>query len=358
MYGPPVNAAAASMLEVLAYIEAELARGAQTISLDVLDPDLATGKFAGELVDGLVHRPLRVWIDLAERLRLRLRTPARIDHRMLRLTFERLVIAAPARVDAQAVDAPVVADTPDARRTEKYGAMSEFARIRKLEDPTFVIDLREALERVLERAQGSDPSSSILEQSQTSMRAPTTRVGTGTGAVPIRVLDLGVNTGDELELVLRMPELREAEIIGVDHSASAIAVARERFAPNPNVRFVEADIAQLARHAGTPETASLGRFDLVVCIGTLQSGAIDDRELLRTIVQDHLAPGGAVILGMPNCRYVDGELEYGARIVNITQPELGLLVKDVAFYRKYLQQHHKKVFVTGKHYLLVTAVAT
>ncbi len=41
---------------------------------------------------------------------------------------------------------------------------------------------------------------------------------------------------------------------------------------------------------------------------------------------------------------------------NFTQPELGLLIKDVAFYRKYLQQHHKQVFVTGKHYLLVTAI--
>ena len=36
---------------------------------------------------------------------------------------------------------------------------------------------------------------------------------------------------------------------------------------------------------------------------------------------------------------------------------VSLLVKDVAFYRKYLQQHDRQVFVTGQHYLLVTAVA-
>jgi hypothetical protein len=64
-----------------------------------------------------------------------------------------------------------------------------------------------------------------------------------------------------------------------------------------------------------------------------------------------------VIFGWPNCRYVDGEVEFGARVKNLRQPELGLVIKDIAFYRKYLSQHHRQVFVTGKHYLLVTAIA-
>ena len=78
---------------------------------------------------------------------------------------------------------------------------------------------------------------------------------------------------------------------------------------------------------------------------------LDDRTLLRRIV-DH---AGAVIFGIPNCRYLDGEQRSGARMKNFRQPELGLLVKDVAFYRKYLQQHDREVWVTGKSYLLVTA---
>jgi hypothetical protein len=41
---------------------------------------------------------------------------------------------------------------------------------------------------------------------------------------------------------------------------------------------------------------------------------------------------------------------------NFRQPELGLVIKDIAFYRKYLQQHARQVFVTGNHYLLITAV--
>jgi SAM-dependent methyltransferase len=269
-------------------------------TLRVRDPDLGRGLYAGE--NG--HRPWRVWIDLAERLGLRMLTPRRVDDEVLELRFEPL-----ARVRE-----PTVADI-----TEKYGADSTFARISKHEDPGFVIDLGEALARVPWPA------------------AP-------------RVLDLGVNNGDELALVLALrPELRGAiEIVGVDHSASALAVARARFA-GERARFVEADLANLA-------ALDLGRFDLVLSIGTLQSGALDDRALLREVVQHNLAESGSVILGMPNCRYVDGEVEYGARVVNLREPELGLLVKDVAFYRKYLQQHHRRVFVTGKHYMLITGV--
>ena len=43
-------------------------------------------------------------------------------------------------------------------------------------------------------------------------------------------------------------------------------------------------------------------------------------------------------ISIPNCRVIDGETVYGARMVNFRQPELGLLVKDVAFYRKYLSE--------------------
>ncbi|HUQ06335.1 MAG TPA: class I SAM-dependent methyltransferase [Kofleriaceae bacterium] len=276
-------------------------------SFRVLDPDLGRGLHAGETVERegvtYVHRPWRVWIDLAERLGMRMLTPRRIDETLVEVRFEPLARTAAERV-------------PDV--TEKYGARSAFARISKHEDPGFVIDLAEALARV---------------------PLPTSP----------RVLDLGVNTGDELALVLALrPELRGAvDLVGVDHSASALQVARARFT-GERARFIEADLARLA-------TLDLGRFDLVISIGTLQSGALDDRALLRDLVQHNLAESGSVILGMPNCRYIDGEIEYGARVVNLREPEMGLLVKDVAFYRKYLQQHHRRVYVTGKHYLLVTA---
>jgi hypothetical protein len=165
------------------------------------------------------------------------------------------------------------------------------------------------------------------------------------------VLALGCNTADELVLLAEVvPGLAAGgALVGVDHGEGALAVARARF-PGPRHRFVAADLGALA-------DLGLGRFDLALALGTLQSPGVDDRALLRRVVQDHLAPRGAVILGLPNCRYLDGELVHGARMKNFREPELGLLVKDVAFYRKYLQQHDRQVFVTGQHYLLVTAVA-
>jgi SAM-dependent methyltransferase len=267
---------------------------APEIVFRVLDPDRARGHYAGEIVDGCVHRPWRVWIDLAERMGLRMLTPRPAEPPLVELRFERLGARWQPRGEGR----------------ERYGIGSGFDRINKLEDPGFVIDLEEALARVALPPGG-------------------------------RVLDLGCNTGDVLAM---MPA--GAQLVGVDHSASAIAAARTRL---PHASLVEADVTALP---------PLGRFDLVVSIGLLQSGALDDRALVRHVVQELLAPAGAVIFGWPNCRYVDGELEYGARMKNFTEPELGLVIKDIAFYRKYLQQHHRQVFVTGKNYLSVTGVST
>jgi SAM-dependent methyltransferase len=265
---------------------------APDIAFVVLDPDRGRGSYAGELVDGHVYRPWRVWIDLAERMGLRMLTPRPAEPPLVELRFERL--GARWR--------------PAGEGSERYGIGSGFERINKFEDPGFVIDLAEALARVALPAGG-------------------------------RVLDLGCNTGDVLAMIPG-----GARLVGVDHSASAIAQARTRI---PHATLIEADVAALP---------PLGRFDLVISIGLLQSGALDDRALVRQVVQDLLAPAGAVIFGWPNCRYVDGEVEYGARMKNFTEPELGLMIKDIAFYRKYLQQHHRQVFVTGKNYLLVTGV--
>ena len=273
---------------------------------EVLDPDLGRGRYAGDLVEhggsAYIHRPFRAWVDLADRLGYRLATPRVATPPRIELRFERLDVAA-------RWEPP-----KDADPTERYGAGSGYDKLAKLEDPGFVIDLREALDRI----------------------------GLAPGA---RVLELGCNAGDVLQLVDTLAP--GMHLVGVDHSASALAVARRRFAGASNVELVEADLARLA-----PEH---GRFELVIAVGTLQSGALDDCELVRKVVQHHLAPDGAVIFAWPNCRYVDGEVAYGARMKNFHQPELGLVIKDIAFYRKYLQQHRKQVYVTGKHYLVVTA---
>ena len=295
----PTTFRAEPLAAILAFVDAQ--RGAFEVA--VLDPDRGVGCHAGALVeiDGVryVHRPLRAWLDLAERLNLRLATPVSRPP-LIVLRFSRLE--------------PEPEPEPEPDVTERYGTTSAFAQIAKLEDPRFVLDLREALARArLPRA--------------------------------ARVLDLGVNTGDELALVYAAAP--DATVVGIDHSASALAVAAARY---PRFTAVCGDL-NVVRELGA-------RFDLVLSIATFQSPGVDDRALLRRAIQDHLTPAGAVILGIPNGRYVDGELAYGTRMRNFAQPELGLLVKDVAFYRKYLQQHHRQVFVTGKHYVFVTGAGT
>lgn len=302
------------LLQILAHVQQRLAAGADEVRLVVPDPDHGRGRHAGERITiagvDYVHRPLRVWIDLAERLGLRLLTPRPATPPYIELRLERLDPGADWHT------APV----PDPR--EKYGAGSSFARISKLEDPDFILDVADAIERI-----GLDPTA--------------------------RVLELGVNRGDALALLTDLvPGLAErGELVGVDHSSSALALARARFA-RANARFLTADLADLAGLAAM----MLGRFDLVMVLDTLQSSSLDDRALLRHIVQQCLTPRGSVILGVANCRYLDGEVVHGARMKNFRQPELGTVIKDVAFYRKYLQQHARKVFVTGRHELLITAV--
>ena len=64
-----------------------------------------------------------------------------------------------------------------------------------------------------------------------------------------------------------------------------------------------------------------------------------------------------MILGFPNCRWIDGEMIYGAKAKNYAFPEMSLLYKDVHFCKKYLQQKKFRVTVTGKNYIFLTATS-
>ncbi|WP_225412419.1 class I SAM-dependent methyltransferase [Stigmatella hybrida] len=313
---PPVSAErprrfhAEPLVHILRYLEAALGSG--PVSIEVPDPDLGPGRYAGERVGpegGWVHRPLRNWCDLAEGLSCRLRTPRAAGDTHVVFTFEPL-----------GAEAPWHAGSGEAARSgppeERYGAASAFARVRKFEDAGFLLPWREAAGR---------------------LRLPP-------GA---RVLDLGVNRGDELAAFEWATGAQELRFVGVDHSASALAEARGAF-PDARHSFVQADLNALP--------AGLGRFDAVVSVGTLQSPGVDDRALLRRLVQEHLEPRAAMVLGFPNSRFRDGEALYGARVRNLTEPDLSLLVKDLSFYRRYLHQHGFRTFLGGKYDLLLTAV--
>jgi hypothetical protein len=74
-----------------------------------------------------------------------------------------------------------------------------------------------------------------------------------------------------------------------------------------------------------------------------------------SIYQNHLENGGAIILGFPNCRWIDGEMIYGAKAPNYSFSELSLVLKDIHFCKKYLQQKKYRVVITGKDYLFLSA---
>lgn len=296
---------------ILAELETTLrvAAPGDEITFVVLDPEIAERAWPGTVVElggqRYVHRSYRTWFELAERLRLRFRTPRPLASPLVQLRF---TVLDPARSwHTESVAEP----------SEKYGAGSGFAQISKLEDPGFLVDLA-GVSRLITLPAGA------------------------------RVLDLGIGSGDEFWLLAQIWGTAAAEWVGVDHCRSALDVAATRF-PGPSYRFVHHDLNDFAALSFAP-------FDLVLSVGTFQSPGLDDRALLRHIVQHWLTPTGALVLGLPNCRYVDGEVLYGAKSKNYEAPEASLVVKDLAFYRKYLQQHGRRVLVTGKHYVWVVAL--
>lgn len=297
-----------SMSDILAWAT-EILKKADTLSFEVLNPDIGRGRYAGETIriDGIdyLHRSYKAWSNLGELLFCRILTPKAISEHTVAITYEKLDIS----------DSFHHSDAKD----EKYGTASRFASIHKNEEPAFLSPYLRALQSV-----------KIGEKK--------------------RILNLGINTGDEFNLIrhiLPQEEYMNLELVGIDHSASAIATARERFNEG-NAAFYVHDINDLA-------SLDLGRFDLIITIGTLQSPGIDFKLLFMKLVQEYLNPRGAIILGFPNCRWMGGEMIYGAKAPNYPYSEMTLLYKDVYYCKKYLQQKRFRVTLTGKDYVFLTA---
>lgn len=203
--------------------------------------------------------------------------------------------------------------------SEKYGALSEFFSIDKTTQFSFLYHYQKALEFI-----------NIKNKN--------------------KILNLGVNKGDEFKVIKNMltqEEFVNKEFVGVDYSASAVEYAHKDFKES-NVEFICHDINRLRE-------LDLGRFDLIISIGTLQSSNINFNETFMNIYQNYLQIGGAIILGFPNCRWIDGEMVYGAKAPNYNFNEMSLVLKDIHFCKKYLQQKKYRVVITGKDYLFLTA---
>jgi len=165
-----------------------------------------------------------------------------------------------------------------------------------------------------------------------------------------KILNLGINRGDEFEVIknkLDINKYNNKVFIGIDHSKSAINLAKKKF-PEKNVHFYTTDINDL-------DSLELGEFDLLISIGTLQSPSIHFKPFLMSLVQKHLKKDSALILGFPNSRWLGGEILYGAKAPNYTMNEMSILFNDVIFAKKYLQQKKYRVTLTGKYYIFLTA---
>jgi hypothetical protein len=203
---------------------------------------------------------------------------------------------------------------------EKYGINSSFATIDKNSQPAFIIHYLKAIQSV-----------------DVDKRT--------------RILNLGVNSGEEFETIKQYSKnFANLELVGVDYCKTAIQRAKEIFKDDSNTLFLEGDINRL-------EELNLGKFDLIITIGTLQSTNIDFNKTFMNIVQNYLNKDGAMIMGFPNCRWIDGEMVYGAMVKNYNYSELSNLYKDVNFCKKYLQQKKFRVTITGKDYIFLTATS-
>ena len=295
-----------TMQEIIPILQNRL-KYTTSVTFQVLNPDISEGYAGCKVVidkQTYTHRGYKAWTDLAELLQCKMLTPKEGTYPYIQFTFIKLQDNSFHKEN---------------KHNEKYGTNSHFAQIHKMEEPAFFYYYNQALNNVNIRKRK-------------------------------RTLNLGVNRGDEFEVIknkLNINEYENMEFIGVDHSESAISYAQKSFTEN-NVTFHAHDINAL-------DALKLGQFDLLISIGTLQSPSIDFKPFFMKLVQEYLTKDAAIILGFPNSRWIGGEMLHGAKAPNYAMNEMSLILNDIMFCKKYLQQKKFRVTVTGKQYLFLTA---
>ena len=277
---------------------------------EVLNPDISFEAYSGEkfIIDDIeyIYRGYNSWNSLAQTLFCKQLTPKIISDNFVILSFVKLN-----KSDSF--------HNSNLEQNEKYGTDSIFKNIHKIEEPSFINYYINALKNV-----------NISSKK--------------------RVLNLGVNSGDEFEVIKQISSNYEnTHFVGVDFCQSAINMAKKNL-PQSNFNFFVEDINNL-------DKLNLGRFDLIISIGTLQSSTLNFKTFFMSLVQDYLEDKGAIILGFPNCRWIDTQMIYGAKAPNYNYSELSILFNDVIFCKKYLQQKKYRVTITGKDYIFLTATS-
>ena len=300
-----------SMYEILKYIEEKL-KIDDLVSIEVLNPDLGINNYAGEIIkldEEYTYHSYKAWNDLAELMFCKLLTPLVVSENTINLKFKKID-----KSDS-------FHKTQNSSDNEKYGEESIFFRINKNEEPAFLYYYKQALNNVKIQNRNS-------------------------------ILNLGINKADEFQTIkdlLNEEEFLKKDFVGIDFCPSAIEFAKNRFSIN-NFSFHTHDINKL-------DELNLKKFDLIVSIGTLQSSSLNFKESFMNLIQNYLDENGSIILGFPNCRWIDTEMIYGAKAPNYSFSEQSILYKDVYFCKKYLQQKKFRVTLTGKNYLFLTATS-
>lgn len=300
-----------SMYEIIEYMEEKL-KTDDLVSIEVLNPDLGIDNYAGEIVkleEEYTYHSFKAWNDLAELMFCKLLTPLVVSENTINLKFKKINKSDSFHKNKNSSD------------NEKYGEESIFFRINKNEEPAFLYYYKQALTNVKIQNRNS-------------------------------ILNLGINKADEFQTIkdsLNEEEFLKKDFVGIDFCPSAIEFAKNRF-PTNNFSFFTHDINKL-------EELNLKKFDLIVSIGTLQSSSLNFKEAFMSLVQNYLDENGSIILGFPNCRWIDTEMIYGAKAPNYSFCEQSILYKDVYFCKKYLQQKKFRVTLTGKNYLFLTATS-
>ena len=297
------------LLEIKEHIIDEL-KDSNEVSFEVLNPDFCDSVYSGTKVQvenkTMIYRSYKVWQDLANILKCKFLTPVFIDKHLVLIKYKKL-------------DENISFHNFDDDK-EKYGISSEFAKINKNEEISFLHYYTQALQNV------------SFEKR-------------------IRILNLGVNDASEIDILKKLDcKFEEKEVVGIDYSKSAIEFAQNKYKHFKNVKFYNEDINNL-------EKLELEKFDLIISIGTLQSSNLNFNETFMLLVQNYLKKDGAIVLGFPNSRWIDGELIYGAKIKNYSFSEMSNLYKDVVFCKKYLQQKKYRAMITGKDYIFLSATS-
>jgi hypothetical protein len=282
-----------SSTEIVECFEALQIKSVEIVEVEFYDADIESFGY-------------KAFVDLAQLFFMKMLTPLQKDNGITLLRFQKLSLD----VSFHKTD----------KSSEKYGVQSEFFNIDKTKQFSFLYHYRRSLDFV------------DLKSKK-------------------RVLNLGVNRGDEFKIIketLEEEEFKNIEFVGIDYCASAIEHAKREFLTDENVEFIAHDINKL-------QDLDPGKFDLIISIGTLQSSNIAFNETFMSIYQNYLQKDGSIILGFPNCRWIDGEMIYGAKAPNYPFSELSLVLKDIHFCKKYLQQKKYRVVVTGKDYLFLSA---